>query len=296
MKQWRILSLAMLLSAGLIFSGCSKDDDDPIIDAGPSMSLKSGEGYTDADFEVEDGSTVKFGVTANKSATHDNNLTRFNILFQNLTLVDTTFNSATFNGDFEIQFVGVGEGDLIFRIAAEGGMTDEKQLKVTVVDPPVLGVEVKRIPVVELGSWNDPIGSFFNMEDELVYTIAQAKQNQELVDFLFFRGANNLNTIASPDDEDAGTIDTFQLVEWDTKNQTRFNLTEMTADEFDEIDEMELFLFPDFDEENALTKANMLEVDQVVFFRTEAGKHGLIKVVDIYAKGDKIQIELVVEK
>ncbi len=296
MKQWKFLSLAMLLAAGLMFSGCSKDDDDPIIDAGPSMSLKSGEGYTNTDFEVEDGSSVKFGVTANKSTTHDNNLTRFIIIFQNKPYVDTTFNSATFNGDFELQFVGVGEADLIFRITAEGGMTDEKQLKVTIVEPPVVGVEVKRIPAVELGSWNDPIGSFFNMEDELVYTIAQAKQNQELVDFLFFRGTTNLNTIASPDDEDAGTIDTFQLEEWDTRNQTRFNLTEMTADEFDEIDEMELFLFPDFDEENALTKANMLEVDQVVFFRNEAGKHGLIKVVDIYAKGDKIQIELVVEK
>jgi hypothetical protein len=295
MKKWSLLSITLLIAAGLMFSGCKKDEDDPIVDQGPTISLKTGDGYTFNDFEVEEGTAVKFGVVASKSTTHDNNLTRFNITYGNLTIADSTFNADSFDSDFQIEFFGVGEAKITFIITAEGGMTAEKELNVTVTEPPVVGVEIKKMTDIELGSFNDPIGSFYNTMDEMVYTVAQAKQNQEKVDFVFFRGDTNLNTFAAPDDDAAATIDEFQFAEWTTKNQTRFNLIDKTADDFDAINAEELHLFPEFDNENALTRANQLEVGQVVMFRTVNEKHGYIKVVDIYAKGDKIKIDVIVE-
>jgi hypothetical protein len=289
MKKWSILSLAMLMVAGLMFSGCSDDDDDTA-DLGPSIILKTGEGYTYEDFEVEEGSTVKFGVIAQKSTTHDNNLTRFNINYNELTLVDSTFNSSSFDGDYEIQFEGVGESTIEFKVTAEGGLTAETQLNVTVIES---GVEVNTFTGIELGSFNDVVGSFYNTADNEVYDIAEAMLNQEKVDFLFFKGAENINTIAAPDDEEAATIETFLLDQWTTKNQTRFNLTEMDAETFDAIEETHIF--PEFNDEEALTRVNELEVDQVVLFRTNAGKLGYFKVVDLYTRGDLITIDVIVE-
>lgn len=289
MKKWSILSLAMLMVAGLMFSGCSDDDDDTV-DLGPSIILKTGEGYTYEDFEVEEGSTMKFGVIAQKSTTHDNNLTRFNINYNDLTLVDSTFNSSAFNGDYEIQFVGVGDAQLVFTVTAEGGLTAETELNVTVVES---GVQVSKVTGIELGSFNDVVGSFYNTVDNEVYAISEAMLNQEKVDFLFFKGVANINTIAAPDDEAAATIETFLLDEWATKNQTRFNTTDMDAEAFDAIEETHVF--PDFNDEEALTRVNELEVGQVVLFRTEAGKLGYFKVVDMYTRGDLITIDVIIE-
>lgn len=288
-----LIAIGLLLVTGLMVTSCSKEEDEPI-DQGPSITLKTGPGYTYTDFEVFNDSTKTFGVVANKSTTHDRKLTRFNIYYNQLTLVDSVINTNTFEGDFPIKFVGVGTGVLKFKITAEGGLSKEISLNVTVKEPPFQGVEVKKYTNIELGSFNDPIGSFFNTTDGLVYTVSQAKQNQAKVDFLFFKGVTNQNTIAAPDDPDANTIQTFQLNEWTTKNPTRFYLINMTAAEFDAIGQ--LHIFPQFNTQQASSKANMLQVGNVIFFKTAAGKLGYIRVKDIYTKGDKIKLDVIVEK
>ncbi|MBE0637465.1 MAG: hypothetical protein IH598_02990 [Bacteroidales bacterium] len=292
MRFWRFFSFAMLILTGVAIAGCSKDEDEPVVDMGPALTLKTGEGYTSADFEVIEGTTVKFGVTASKSTTHEHNLVRFNILYNTLTLVDTVFDAPDFNADFEIQFVGVGVGKVTFKITAHGGLTDEKELNATVTEPPYLGEAVKKVTNIELGSFNDPIGSFYNTVDDLVYIVPEAKLNQAKVDFLFFKGVTFINSIAAPDDEDANTIPSFELGDWTTKNQTRFNASTMTAAEFDAIGD--LHIFPDYNTTDATSKVSELEVGQVFMFRTVGEKLGYIKVVDTYEKGDKIKIDVIV--
>lgn len=293
MKFWRFFSFAMLIVAGVAISGCSKDEDEPV-DMGPTLALKTGEGYTSADFEVVEGTVVKFGITASKSTTHDHNLARFNIMYNSLTLVDTVFDAASFNADFEIQFVGVGIGKVTFKITSHGGLSDQEELNATVTEPPYLGEEVKKVTNIELGSFNDPIGSFYNTVDDMKYTVPEAKLNQAKVDFLFFKGVTFFNTIAAPDDEAANTIPSFELGDWTTKNQTRFNTTTMTVAEFDAIGD--LHIFPEFNTANATKKVSDLVPGQVFMFRTVGEKLGYIKVVDTYEKGDKIKIDVIVMK
>lgn len=293
MKFYRFLVFALLLAAGVVFTGCSDDEDDTV-DMGPTISLKTGAGYTATDFEVYNDSTLKFGVTANKSTTHDHNLARLNIYYNDLTLVDSTMDVASFNGDFEIKFVGIGTGVMKFKITAHGGLSDETSLNVTIKEPPYLGEEVMKTTNIEMGSFNDPIGSFYNTIDALVYTVPDAKLNQAKVDFLFFRGVTNLNTIAAPDDADANTIPSFDLGSWTTKNATRLYLTTMTAAEFDAIGD--LHIFPEFNTTAAASKVNQLANGNVLIFKTVGGKLGYIKIVDLYSKGDKLKMDVIVQK
>ena len=70
--------------------------------------------------------------------------------------------------------------------------------------------------------------------------------------------------------------------------------TTMTAAEFDAIGT--LHAFPAFNDATALTKAKELANGKVVYFKTEAGKHGYFKVVDLYTKGDKAKFDFIVEQ
>ena len=88
MKFLKFFAFALLISSFAIFTGCSKDDED--VDLGPTISLKTGEGYTSSDFEVFNDSTVLFGIVANKSTTHNNLLSKLNIYYNELTLLDST--------------------------------------------------------------------------------------------------------------------------------------------------------------------------------------------------------------
>lgn len=235
-----------------------------------------------------------FGIVANKSTTHNNLLSKLNIYYNELTLLDSTLNTANFSGDFEIKFIGIGTGKLRFKITAEGGLTDETSLNVTILESPVVGVEVDKNSGVELGSFNDPVGSFYSTTERKAYKVAEAMLEQGKIDFLFFKGVTNLNTIAAPDDEDAATISDFHLTEWTTKNPTRFYLADITAEDFDAIEDK--CVFPEFDAEKAETKANELKNNDVVFFKTVGDKLGYIKIVDLYHRGDRIKFDVIVMK
>jgi len=79
---------------------------------------------------------------------------------------------------------------------------------------------------------------------------------------------------------------------WETRNATLFISTEMTVEEFDAIGEY--YVFPEFVEAEADTKiVNMVNGD-VLFFKTEAGALGYIKVVDLYSRGDLGEFEVIV--
>jgi hypothetical protein len=291
LKKLSFLMFTALFSMLIVLNGCKKDEEEKI-DLGPTLSLKTGEGYTSSDFEVIEGDTLKFGVIAAKSTTHNNFLTRFNIYFGDLTLVDSVINVADFDADYSFIFNGIGTTKMTFKITAQQGLTAEKELNVVIKEPPVTGVEVMKKSNIEMGSFNDPIGSFFNTADTTIYTLALAKENQEKVDFLFFKGASNQNAIAAPSDSAANTV--YNLQDWTIKNETQFTLTEMTPEEFIAIGD--LHVFPEFDTVNASSNINQLEVGNILMFKTVADKLGYIHISDLYSRGDRMKMDIVVEK
>jgi hypothetical protein len=235
MKKWKFLFAALMMSTAVFVTSCGNDEDET--DPGPSLTLKGGPEYTSADANLLIGASIKVGVVGGKSSVSGNKLTKFRFIYtaNNVptTLLDTTLNADSFNWETDLEFTGVGSGRLSFELTDKGGMKVEKGFNVVVQGP-----ETKKYSNVVLGSWNDAEGSFFATSEGVAYNVTQTSTvptNQAKIDFLFFKGVTNGNTIASPDDIDANTIATLQLNGWTTKLQTRFNTTQMTAAEFDAI-------------------------------------------------------------
>jgi hypothetical protein len=296
MKKISFYLIALLIGVSTVFTSCSKDDD--ILDPNPTIDFKGGGEYVANDVTIKAGESIKVGVNAAYNSQTKKKLTKFNIILTAnntpTTLIDETLTSnqeSVYSQDFMITFPNVGVVKLVARITDSDNKTDEVEFTVTVEQA---GVEVKKKTNVEFGSFNDPIGSFYASSTEEVFTVSQAAANQAKVDLVFFKGVTNGNTIAAPDDTDANGITDFNLNTWTTKNQTRFIKTTMTAAEFDAIGTV--YNFPEFVAANGLTKANQLANGNVIYFRTQAGKRGYAKVVDLYTKGDKAKFDFIIEK
>jgi hypothetical protein len=295
MKKINLLFFMMALGAATFFSSCQKDE---ILNPEPSINFKGGSGYTSTDVTISAGESIKVGINAVQNSETKSDLTTFTIVVTQNNTPQTVINETltsdqkmTYVQDFNITFETVGSANLVARITDKDGEYNEVMFTVTVKEE---GVTVKKKSNVEFGSFNDAIGSFYGTATETIYTISGGANNQAKVDMIFFKGATNGNTLAAPDDADVNSITDFNLNTWTTKNKTRFQTTTMTAAEFDAIGT--LHAFPAFNDATALTKAKELANGKVVYFKTEAGKHGYFKVVDLYTKGDKAKFDFIVEQ
>lgn len=292
MKKWNLL-LSMFLVAGTVFvTSCNKDDE---TDQGPVLTIKGGGDYTSSDATVQIEEPILVGITG---TSEKENLTKFkfSIISNNVptVFVDSVINTNAFNWETEITFSSVGDARLLFELWDKNNVKVEKSFTVTVEDA---GMEINKFLNVEFGSWNDAVGSFFSTSEGIVYTRGQlttSASNQLKIDFLFFKGVSNANTIASPDDADANTIDELQLSGWTNKNQTRFNTTTITGAQFDAIGDT--YQFPVFNMGTQTSKVNSLVEGQVILFRTEGGKLGLIRIEDLYSRGDRAKLDIIVQK
>ncbi|HOI88788.1 MAG TPA: hypothetical protein PLV51_13095 [Lentimicrobium sp.] len=296
MKKWNFLFMALLMSVAVVFTSCSDDEE---VDPGPSLSLKGGTAYTSQDATVQINDAILVGVNGLKSPVSGQKLNRFkfSIISNNVetVYVDSTLNSDTFTWESELTFSGVGTGRLLFELWDKGGMRAEQSFNITIEDP---GAQINKYLNVEFGSWNDAVGSFFASKEGITYTVGQTRNvpaNQIKIDFVFFKGATNFNTFASPDDADLQTIqDLGPISAWTTKNQTRFNPSTMTAAQFDAIGET--FQFPTFNMLQQTTKVNNLVEGQVFLFKTHDNRLGLVKVVDLYSRGDRAKASVIIQK
>ncbi len=265
----------------------------------PSISLKQGGAYVSTNTEIIVGNTFLVGINGMKNQFSDNNLSRFKFTVVSYLIptvfIDSVINTPTFSWESELTFTGIGEAELRFELWDEAGNKVLKNLFITVKEEP--GSSVTKFTGIQLGSFNNATGGFFATSTGDVYTPGQlvnSPADQAKIDFLFFKGATNANAIASPDDVSANTILAFQLTAWTERNQTRFNKTNMTVAQFDAIGDK--FEFPQFNSSMQTTLANNLSEGEIILFKTEEGKLGLIKIVDLYSRGDVAVIDVVVEE
>lgn len=299
MKKFKFLFAALILSAGAFVSSCT--DDTTETDPGPSLTLKGGAGYTSDDATVLVGSSITVGVVGGKSSVSGNKLTRFKFILTSNnvanTLVDTVLNADSFNWETEIEFVSEVNGRFSFELTDKGGMKTEKGFNIIAQGP-----ETKKFSGIALGSHNDnTLPSFFSTLDGNVYFVGQTNNSatiQGLVDLVFIKNTPTYpavgNIITSPDDEVAATAPNLKLNDWTVRNQTRFNTTSITAAQFDAIGDH--YVFPAFNLLQQTSRTSALAVGNVVLFKTSTGKVGLIKIVELYTKGDKMKIDVVMEK
>lgn len=129
-----------------------------------------------------------------------------------------------------------------------------------------------------LGSYNNlNAPSFFSAQTGKSYFIDSAKMNSSEVDFVYFKGVKNGITLASPIDNTAASVyhNSKGLKSWSTQNSTKFVLTNISENQFDNITAKDI--------ENEASKASNTKVTNitsgsVIAFVNASGQKGLIKV------------------
>lgn len=286
MKKLSFLLIAFL--AGIILlSSCNKDEETL---GPPTINFIGGEGYIDGDATIPVNSFFKMGIAASANAESGKELStlRLTRAVNGTTFIDTTYtiNESMFNADFTFNAQAAGITETItFTLTDKADKTASISANIT---SEAAGVAVTKNTDVLMGSHNDDNGSFYSTVNKLVYNIADASANQADIDFLFYLGATNGSTIASPADEDANTV--YAITDWTTKNATLFADSELTAEAFDAIGAE--YVFPEFTGD--LTDINNLEAGSVIMFKTVGDKLGLIKVNQINGRGDFINLDIIV--
>ena len=290
MKMNRLF-LILTVAIATVFTSCKKDDD--IVNPEPSIDFKGGANYTATDVTINAGEQILVGFNAAYNVETGEELTNFKLVLTannvSQTLIDSTLNSESFSTDINITFPEAASARLEATVTDKAGRTDAVSFNITVEEA---GVKVVKHSNVQLGSWNDDIGSFYSAKENTIFTVPQAFDNQAKVDLIFYKGVQNANTISAPDDADLATIPSFNIANWTTKNQTRFVLTSMTAAEFDAIGEY--YMFTEFEGNAGDSKVINLEDGAVVQFRTQTGAYGLIKVVDFSSRGDLGKLDVII--
>lgn len=287
MRKLNVILLLSLFVGASIFTSCQKDD--PIIGQ-PLLIFKSTEGYAYEDVTIKTTDELLVGFIANADSDTDNNLTNFVLRIGEDVLVDSTFDAAQFTADYRISFESVGNATLTAKVTDAGGFTDQISFEITIEEG---GVQIKKSEEFLLGSHDDQLaGSFYSAVYDEIFFANNVKENAEKIDIVFFKGVQNSNTIASPDDEDAQSVYSINMADWSVYNATRFFRTTMTAAEFDALED--LHIFPEF--EDVETKINHLENGDVVYFVTASGKQGYVKVVDLYFRGDVAKLQVIIEE
>ncbi len=291
----------LLVAVGLFLAtACKKDEnEEPPIDPRPHITFKDTAGYTFADGDFTEGDQVKIGVVATQNTITKKNLSKFTLTKsiggESSTIADENISIVTFNEDYDVLLESPGNYTFTARITDEDDKFAEVSFTMTVAELPDPRVNVKKNSNVEMGSVNDTVGSFYGAATETVYRVDAAAENQEKIDFIFWKDPRvHNNSIVSPDNESIAAVNALGIQAWEVKNATRFIKTEMGVDAFLEIEDK--YLFPEFDAAASVSIASQLENDDILFFRTHDGKHGYIRIVDLYSRGDRVLIDVIIEE
>ncbi len=293
MKKINLALTVLALMFVTVFTSCQKDDD--VIPGPPTLVFNSGEGYVYENNQVVFGEEFKVGIVAAANAESEANLVRFvaeyEINGETFGIVDSTINVANFNMDFDLVLNAnkdvVGSAEWKFKIVDEKEQMAELSLTTDIVS-----YLVKR-ENINFGSVNDDLyGSFYDVENDKVMFLAEARENQEKVDFIFYKGSSNLDTYCAPDNKDVEDWTLFAIDTWQTRNATRFMTTTISAEAFDAA--TTYIEHPTWDDALASDQVTKLEIGDVFMFKTVDGTMGLVKIENLFTKGDKATIDMII--
>lgn len=281
MKKIAFMMFGLFAAGMLSFTSCTEDTPTPG-DIHPTMNFTGSTGYVSGDVTLATSTQFLVGINAFASTESNSPLAKLKVtrILSNKpeVFIDSTLgNVANFQMDISITSnAQAGEENFIFTLTDKAGET--RELSFTVTTTAGAG-PINTFTMKIMGAQGSTTGSSFASIDGTVYNGPDAKTNAVKVDWLYFYGATNMATLAAPDDPDAATIftnATYGLQTWSVLNATRFKKITTPVD-FDAItDDAEIIALTDTDV--TLTKANNLDVDDVIGFVTVTGKRGLILV------------------
>ncbi|PID94162.1 MAG: hypothetical protein CSA95_04505 [Bacteroidetes bacterium] len=289
MKKIAFFILMLVAGSTLLFTGCK---DPKPTEVKPTISFAVGDEYVSSDVTVPAGSEIRIGLNAEANANSGAKLTNLKMvrhfvnLNNNQTIEwDSSFSVNNYSIDFLITtYQEEGTDTFVFTITDEKGEKAEVTLDVTteITYGPLNKWEDKK-----LGDQNNTIGSSFASLDGTVYSLEQAKENSEKIDFVYFYGATNKATLCAPSDEAAAQVynnPNNGVATWGTRNATLFKATEVTAEQFDAIpddNDTQVIAFATGADQPKINKLDDEGAPVVLGFETVSGKKGLIKIQEI---------------
>jgi hypothetical protein len=159
---------------------------------------------------------------------------------------------------------------------------------------------VRVVPSVTLGAQQcSTNGSFMDVRNMQVYFQDDAFLIQDSIELLYYYDpSGDANSISSPNANIDATIfaGTTGLANWTNKNETRFIETTLSTSQFDAVTNDSL-LIASYDVLIAKRKAKNLQAGEVYSFKTEHGKFGLFKVVNVTgAESGTIEFSLKIQQ
>ncbi|MEZ5082167.1 MAG: hypothetical protein R2750_01745 [Bacteroidales bacterium] len=307
--------LGLIAITGLIFTSCTKDEDDPLP---PSLSflggIEPGTGWdrVDGDITLEAGEPFVFGFTATSQS--DKNLSRILVIrdYENVsenTVLDSTISATSFTIDIETVAFPNNPGTEIFTVTAtdKNGLSTSISFTITTVaaDP---GISV--YTNISLGSYTSTTNSSFASITGETFSLAQAQDDavQAKIDWVYFHGATYGHTLMSPTNENL--YDIYPEIEnWVNKKTTLFGKTTLEEADYNLINNKNVLILTiqndgvsitqDFYSET-ISNPGGFEVGDILAFETHEGNRGLIIIREVNAGSTNgnstIKYDLKVEK
>lgn len=270
------LSVIFLLSI-LLFSACEKEENNH---PAPSIHFVSESGFVYQDTTLALGETFTIGILADNPNVK---LTNFIIRVESdviETFLDSGMNTASL--DYQNVFTkGIKDSEKwTFIIRDKDSKSAEISLNIKRDTSSTYG-DIDYFPAVEMGAQNNIISSFYSLSKGEVYTLEEAFQNQDVIDLCYFYDFidTDENTIASP----GANIDASvypgenELSNWTTRRTTRFKLTDLTEEEFENATNDSL-LIATYGQSEGNRKAKNLQSGNIFSFKNQDGKTGLFHV------------------
>lgn len=286
----KLLSAFIFASIIALTSSCSKDDTATTVDA-TSITLtdslgkneignKNAIAFVKINIKLATGTTVKTAKLERKIGTGASE-----VLIENDKIDTVTgFTLSDLYTD-EIVSSNLTMGTKVVYTAT---ITDSKSKTATgsVTYTVVRGNGILISEIIELGAQSDTIREykFLGLANNFTtYTAGEkgtARTNSEKIDFVYYYGQNDKNTLASPSNTDgAQVIWGSEITSWTTKNVTLFSTNAITATTFETIKASKVddaFYNIDFTN-NTTEKYINFGINKVVAFKTAGGKIGLAK-------------------
>lgn len=277
MKHLLLSAILILLGTALIFSGCKKEEDDPVP---PLQKFSTGSGYISSDASLPYADTMLFGIHATSNGT--DKLVKFQIFANGIMLLDSTISTH----DYMIEIISVktilDKEVWKFVTTDLAGNIDSDSITIT----GDFG-DINTFTGVTLGAQSNAAAKGFvsySNNAATTYTQDEAFNHQADIDmFCFYENAASVNlmALAAPGSNINGIFTGGTAPsEYTTKNVTYFTKTDLSAAAFDQVTN-DALIVASFDPDNKFKKAKLLTAGDVYAFKLASGKYGMLKITNV---------------
>jgi hypothetical protein len=244
----------------------------------PSIAFIAGLGYTAHDTTLMTGQKIKVGISVQGDGA---NITYFSIRYNDGSrkiILDTGMNRPALTYEMGIIKTSSPVETWTFLVMDRNRQQDSIRIILTRSDSSKWGRISTRTGIVLGAQENTDSGSFYSFASGRVFTLSQAFLDQAAVDLVYYYGQYE-GTLASPAEAEAPGFFTGNegIANWTIKNETRYDTTSVSAEDFD-LAMNDSLLLAAYEPAAGKRKAKYLQPGMVVSFKSPSGKLGLIKV------------------